>query len=48
MDFRIKFGRIYDYKKHEMKKSAKEKIQSLWFTIYERLIYKLCGITYDK
>ena len=26
MDFRIKFGRVYDYKKHEMKNSAKEKI----------------------
>ena len=28
MDFRLKFGRIYDYKKHEMKNSAKEKIDT--------------------
>ena len=26
MDFRIKFGRVYDYKKHEIKNGAKEKV----------------------
>ena len=26
MDFRIKFGRVYDYKKYEIKNSAKEKV----------------------
>ena len=41
MDFRIKFGRSYDYKKHEMKRSVKEKIESLemghfkWLILYE-------------
>ena len=38
IDFRIKFGRSYDYKKHEMKRSVKEKIESLEIGHFKWLI----------